>query len=90
MQLEKTEHIALAGRLLDRLLALAHRYRAEDLPRQATDLYCKLLESHPDTAQAQAARASLLELAEGYERSGAYREAGAMYWRLLRSAGPSQ
>ncbi len=74
---------AVNGRMLDRLLAMAHRYRSEGNLRQAVEMYWALLENHPGTAQAQGARARLLEQAEAYERDGARHVARAVYVRLL-------
>ena len=69
--------------LIGRLLAMAHRYRSEGNLRQATELYWTLVEGYPGTPQADAARAVLLELAEGYERNEARRMARSIYKRLL-------
>jgi len=71
------------GRMLDRLLGMAHRYRSEGNLRQAMEMYWALLENHPGTAQAQGARVSLLDQAEAYERDGAKHVARAVYERLL-------
>jgi len=69
--------------LLVRLLAMAHRYRSEGNLGQAVELYWKLAEDYAGTPQADAARAVLLELAEGYERDDAPHMARSMYERLL-------
>ena len=69
--------------LLGRLLAMAHRYRSEENLQQATELYWTLAEDYQGTPQADAARAVLLELAEGYERDEALHMARGMYERLL-------
>ena len=69
--------------LLGRLLAMAHRYRSEENIQQATEIYWTLAEDYPGTPQADAARAVLLELAEGYERDEALHMARSMYERLL-------
>ena len=69
--------------LLGRLLTMAHRYRSEGNFRQATELYWTLAEDYPGTPQADAARAVLLELTEGYERNGARHMTRSMYERLL-------
>lgn len=80
----ETEVSATANQaLLGPLLAMAHRYRGEGNPRQATELYWTLAEDHPGTPQADAAKAALLELAEDYERNNARRMARSMYERLL-------
>jgi len=68
--------------LLGRLLAMAHRYRSEGNLRQATELYWTLAEDYPGTHQADAARAVLLGLADGYERNERHM-ARSMYERLL-------
>ena len=62
---------------------MAHRYRSEGNLRQATELYWTLVEDYPGTSQADAARAVLLELAEGYERNEVRRMARSIYKRLL-------
>lgn len=69
--------------LLGWLLTMAHRYRSEGNIRQATELYWTLVEDYPGTPQADAARAVLLELAEGYEHNQARHMARSMYERLL-------
>ncbi len=69
--------------LLGRLLTMAHRYRSEENIQQATEIYWTLAEDYPGTAEADAARAVLLELAEGYERDDAPHMARSMYERLL-------
>lgn len=73
--------------MLGRLLAMAQRYRKEGNCRQATELFWTLAEEHPQTPQAEAAKAALLELAEGYGRAGAQRMARSMYERLLDMEG---
>ncbi|MGQ0708626.1 MAG: hypothetical protein ACT4NV_02645 [Rhodoferax sp.] len=69
--------------MLGRLLALGQRYRQEGNLRQATELFWTLVEEHPQTPQAEAAKLALLELAEGYGRAGAQRMERSMYERLL-------
>lgn len=54
--------------LLEQLLAMAQQYRSEGNLRGAMDLYWKLAEDHPGTAEADAAKARLLELAAKYKR----------------------
>ena len=73
--------------LLGRLLAMAHRYRSEGNLRQATELYWTLAEDYPGTPQADAASATLLELAAGYERNNAPHMARSMYERLMGMEG---
>lgn len=69
--------------LLERLLAMAHRYRSEGNVGQAVELYWTLAENYLGTPQADAARAVLLELATSYERDGARHMARSIYERLL-------
>ena len=69
--------------LLERLLAMAQRYRGEGKLRQAMELYWELVEDHPGTAEAGAANAVLLDLAANYERDEAPHMARSIYERLL-------
>ena len=69
--------------LLERLLAMAHRYRSDGNLRQAMELYWELAEDHAGTPEADAAKAVLLELAASYEREGARHMARSIYKRLL-------
>ncbi len=69
--------------LLERLFAMAQRYRKEGNFRQATEMYWTLIGEHPDTPQAEAAKAELLLLAEGYERAGNLHMARGMYERMM-------
>ena len=66
---------------------MAHRYRSDGNLRQATELYWTLAEDYPETPQADAARAVLLGLAEGYERNEARHMARSMYERLMGMEG---
>jgi len=84
----KSEADIAANRvLLERLIAMAHRYRSEGNLRQATELYWTLAENHPGTLQADAARATLLEMAASYERNEARHMARSIYERLLNVVG---
>lgn len=69
--------------MLERLLAMAQRYRKEGNYRQTTELFWMLVEEHSETPQADAAKAELLALAGGYERAGNQHMARSMYERLL-------
>ena len=69
--------------LLERLLAMAQRYRGEGKLRQAMELYWELAEDHPGNTEADAASAMLLELAASYERNEAPHMARSIYERLL-------
>ena len=73
--------------LLGRLLAMAHRYRSEGKLGQAVELFWTLAEDYPETPQADAASATLLELAAGYERNNAPHMARSMYERLMGMEG---
>lgn len=74
---------AASQTMLERLLAMAQRYRKEGNYRQATEMFWTLIEEHSETPQAEAAKAELLELAGGYERAGNQHMARSMYERLL-------
>jgi hypothetical protein len=80
---EAAGDLSVNGRILDRLLGMAHRYRSEGNLRQAMELYWNVLENHPGTAQAEGACACLLDQADAYERDGAGHVARAVYERLL-------
>lgn len=68
---------------LERLLAMAERYRSDGKIREAMELYWELAEDHSLTDEAAAAKAVLLELATSYERSGSPHMARSIYERLL-------
>ena len=69
--------------LLDRIFAMAQRFRSEGKLREAMELYWELAEEQPGTAEANAAGAMLLELAAGYERNEAPHMARSIYQRLM-------
>lgn len=69
--------------LRGRLLAMAQRYQSGGAIREATELYWVIAEEHPDTPEADASKAVLLELAASYERSAAPHTARSIYERLL-------
>ena len=69
--------------LLDRLFAMAERFRSEGKLREAMELYWELAEEQAGTAEADAASAMLLELAAGYERTEAPHMARSIYQRLM-------
>ncbi len=69
--------------LLDRLLAMAQRFRSEGKLCEAMELYWELAEEQPGTAEANAAGAMLLEMAAGYERNNAPHMARSIYQRLM-------
>ena len=70
--------------LVGRLLAMAQQYQREGNIRQATEMFWTLADDYQGTAQADAAKAALLAMAEGYERNHARHMARSMYTRLLR------
>lgn len=70
-------------RVLNRLLAMADRYRSEGITMQAMEMYWKIYEDHPGTEQAERATDALLEIADGFEAEGARRLARSIYERLL-------
>lgn len=88
-ELNNTEAPAIAIKrtvgptILERLFAMAQRYRKEGNFRQATEMYWTLVSDHADTPQAESANAELMLLAEGYERAGNLRMARGMYERLM-------
>ena len=69
--------------LLGRLLAMARQFASDGKVRQAQEMFWELVEDHPDTPQADAAKALLLEQAGAYERDGAPHMARSIYERLL-------
>ncbi len=69
--------------LLERLLVMAQNYRGEGKLREAMEMYWELVEDHPGTAQADAAKAVLLEMAGKYGRGEAPHMARSIYERLL-------
>lgn len=73
-----------APTMLERLFAMAQRYRKAGNFRQATEMYWTLVEDHDETPEADAAKAELLAMAEGYERAGNQHMARGMYERLMK------
>ena len=69
--------------LVGRLLRMAQQYQSEGSIRQATEMFWTLAEDYQGTPQADAAKAALLEMAEGYERDNARHMARSMYTRLM-------
>ena len=83
-----TSPAALTGAklmLLERIFAMAQRFRAEGKLCEAMELYWELAEEQPGTAEANAAGAMLLELAADYERNNAPHMARSIYQRLMAS-----
>ena len=78
--------VAAAARvdsLVGRLLRMAQQYQSEGNIRQATEMFWTLAEDYQGTPQADAAKAALLKMAEGYERNNARHMARSMYERLM-------
>ena len=69
--------------LVGRLLGMAQQYQSERNIRQATEMFWTLAEDYQGTPQADAAKAALLEMAEGYEHNNARHMARSMYERLM-------
>jgi hypothetical protein len=69
--------------LLERLLAMAQRYRHDGAIREAMELYWEIAEEYPQTPEAAMSRAVLLDLAVSFERHAAPHMARSIYERLL-------
>lgn len=69
--------------ILDHFLAMARAYRVEGSVFNAMDILWKLVESYPNTPQAEESKNTLLEIAVQYERDGLRHPAYAIYERLL-------
>jgi Tfp pilus assembly protein PilF len=74
---------SMGATMLERLLAMAHRYLKAGSYRQATEMLWTLVDDHAGTLQAEAAKFELLKLAESYERDGKDHMARSMYERLM-------
>ena len=70
--------------LVGRLLRMAQQYQSEGSIRQATEMFWTLAEDYQGMPQVDAAKAALLEMAEGYERDNARHMARSIYTRLMR------
>jgi len=86
--IQSDSHALFAGAavnrpLVGRLLRMAQQYQSEGSIRQATEMFWTLAEDYQGTPQADAAKAALLEMAEGYERDNARHMARSMYTRLM-------
>ena len=87
--IQSDNHVVAAGTsanpsLVGRLLAMAQQYQSEGNLRQATEMFWTLAEDYRGTPQADAAKAVLMGLAEGYERNNARHMARSTYTRLMR------
>lgn len=76
----------VVGQSLGHLLAMADRYRQDGNISQAMELYWKLSEDYPGTAQSLEAEKHLLQLAEAYDCEKSRHRARAIYERLLASS----
>lgn len=88
-EIQSDNHSVAAGAavnrsLVGRLLRMAQQYQSERNIRQATEMFWTLAEDYQGTPQADAAKAALLEMAEGYEGNNARHMARSMYTRLMR------
>lgn len=87
--IQSDSHALVAGAavnlpLVGRLLRMDQQYQSEGSIRQATEIFWTLAEDYQGTPQVDAAKAALLEMAEGYERDNARHMARSMYTRLMR------
>ena len=67
---------------LNRLLAMAQRYRSQGKLREALEMCWEITDDYPDSPAAAAAKITLLELATAYENNGAPRLARSIFERL--------
>jgi lipopolysaccharide biosynthesis regulator YciM len=74
---------SLGATMLERHFAMAQRYLKAGNYSHATEMFWMLVDEHSETPQAEAAKAELLTLAEGYERAGKYHMARSMYEQLM-------
>jgi hypothetical protein len=74
---------AVSRPLVGRLLVMAQQYQSENNVRQATEMFWALAEDYQGTPQSDAAKAALLQVAEGYERNNARHMARSIYTRLM-------
>ncbi len=75
--------VASSSRILDRLVAMADAYLDEGSSYQALEMYFDLVNSYPDTPQADLASERVLEVARRHELAGELRQARSIYERLL-------
>lgn len=71
------------SRALDHVLGMADHYRADNLLRQAAEMYFEVLNGYHSTPESARAHQRLLEIAEHYENIGAPHQARGIYERLL-------
>jgi hypothetical protein len=68
---------------MERVLGMADRYRADNLLRQAAEMYFEVVERCKSAPELARARQRLLEIAEHYENIGAPHQARGIYERFL-------
>ena len=71
------------SRALERVLGMADHYRADNLLRQAAEMYFEVVDRCNSTPELARARQRLMEIAEHYENIGAPHQARGIYERLL-------
>jgi hypothetical protein len=75
---EKKRNLSSASHVLE----LAHRYAQSGKIYQATDMYQRLMQRHPETPEGQEARRRILEIAERHEAGGRRRLALSLYEKV--------
>ena len=73
----------LRSRALERAMGMAERYLADNLLRQAAEMYFEVVGRYAGAPESARAHEQLLEIAEHYEDIEAPHEARGIYERLL-------
>lgn len=86
--IESDHHAVAAGAavshsLVGRLLRMAQQYQSEGNIRQATEMFWALVGDYQGAPEADAAKAALRAIAEGYERNNARHMARSMFLKLM-------
>jgi hypothetical protein len=68
---------------IERILGMADRYRADNLLRQAAEMYFEVVDRCKRGPELARARQRLLEIADHYENIGAPHQARGIYERFL-------
>ena len=76
--MEKRRNLSSARHVLE----LAHRYAQSGKIYQATDMYQRLMQKHPETPEGQEARRRILEIAERHEAGGRRHLALSLYEKV--------
>ncbi len=71
------------SKALERVMGMAERYLADNLLRQAAEMYFEVLDRYNSVPESDRARQQLLEIAEHYEDIAAPHQARGIYERLL-------